>query len=370
MTDLRVKKLAQVMTHYSLALKPGQKVFLQTSPAAHEFNLAFYEEALKAGAHVTFAIDGAFYPGAQEIFLKHASKEQMEFVSPTRKLMIETYDARMVVEAEKNTRELAGIDPERISQLRKANAPLFQKMLKRIESKQLRWCLTVYPTEAMAQEANMSLSDYGEFVYEAGMLNAKDPVALWRAEAQKQQKIVEWLAGKKRVVLKGDNIDLTFSIAGRKFIPCAGRENFPDGEVFTSPEEKSAHGWVRFKYPAIFDGQEVEDIELWFENGKVVKETAGKNRELLTALLNSDKGARYLGEWGIGTNYNIKQFTKNMLFDEKLGGTIHLALGLGFGEAGGKNRSGLHWDMLCDMAKSEIVVDEKLFYKNGKVAFK
>ena len=145
-----------------------------------------------------------------------------------------------------------------------------------------------------------------------------------------------------------------------------GEQNFPDGEIFTSPVENSVNGWVRFKYPAIFDGQEIEDIELWFENGKVVQEKAVRNQELLTAQLNTDQGARFLGEWGIGTNYNIKKFTKNMLFDEKLGGTIHLALGLGFGEAGGKNTSGLYWDMLCDMSKSEILIDGKLFYRNGK----
>src|SRR5512133_447556 len=217
MADPRVVKLAKVMVHYSLAIKPGQKVYLQTAPAAHEFNLAFYEEAIKAGAHVTFAIDGNYYPGAQEIFLKHASKKQIEFVSPVRKLMIETYDARMVVEADTNTRELAGIDPERISLWRKANAPLFKKMVKRIESGDLKWCVTVYPTDAMAQEANMSLSDYREFVYEAGMLNATDPVALWKAEKKKQQKLVNWLKGKKKASLKGDHVDLTFSIQGRKF---------------------------------------------------------------------------------------------------------------------------------------------------------
>ena len=366
MADPRIKKLAQVMVHYSLAIKPDQKVYLQTTPIAHEFNLAFYEEAIKAGAHVTFAIDGAYYPGAQEIFLKHASKKQLKFTSPVRKLMIETYDARMVVEAETNTRELSGIDPRRISLWRKANAPLFKKMLKRIESGELKWCLTLFPTEAAAQEANMSLNDYSEFVFEAGMLNARDPVALWKAERKKQQKLANWLKGKDNVVLKGQDIDLTFSIKGRTFIPCAGDQNFPDGEIFTSPVENSVNGWVRFKYPAIFDGQEIEDIELWFENGKVVQEKAKRNQALLTAQLNTDKGARILGEWGIGTNYNIKKFTKNMLFDEKLGGTIHLAMGLGFGEAGGKNTSGLHWDMLCDMARSEIVIDGKPFYRNGK----
>ena len=363
MADPRIAKLAQVMVHYSLGIKRGQKVYLQTSPAGQEFNLAFYEEAIKAGAHVTVMMN---IPGQDEVFFKYASNQQLDFVSPVRELVHTTFDARMVLEAETNTRELAGVDPKRIARYRKSNAPLFQKMVKRIENKELKWCVTVYPTDAMAQEANMSLADYREFVFEAGMLNAKDPVTLWKAERAKQQKLANWLKGKKQVVLKGDNIDLSFSIRGRKFIPCAGDQNFPDGEIFTSPVEDSANGWVRFKYPAIFDGQEIEDIELWFENGKVIQEKAGRNQELLTAQLNTDKGARYLGEWGIGTNYNIKRFSKNMLFDEKLGGTIHLAMGLGFEEAGGHNTSGLHWDMLCDMAKSEIVIDGKLFYKNGK----
>lgn len=355
------------MVHYSLAIKPGQQVLLQTTPLANEFNLEFIREVTQAGAHI-FTMNEV--PGAAEVIFKHASDKQMEFVSPVRKLIYKTFNARMVVEAASNTRELAGVSPKKIALFRKANAPLFKIFLRRIERKQMNWCLTVYPTDAMAQEANMSLNDYREFVYEAGMLNAKDPVALWKAEARKQKKLADWLKGKNKVTLKGENIDLNLSIKGRTFIPCAGDQNFPDGEIFTSPVENSVNGWVRFKYPAIFDGQEIEDIELWFENGKVVKETARLNQKLLTSQLNSDKGARFLGEWGIGTNYNIKRFTKNTLFDEKLGGTIHLALGLGFEEAGGKNVSGLHWDMLCDMARSEILVDGKLFYKNGKPVIK
>lgn len=363
MPDPRITRLAKVMVHYSLQIKPGQQVLLQTSPLADELNLAFLEEAIRAGAHV-FTINNI--PGANEVFLKNASAEQLDYVSPVRKMIYETFDARMVIEADHNTRELAGIDPQRIARYRAANASLFQIFSDRVARQEMRWCLTVYPTEALAQEANMSLHDYREFVYAAGMLNEDDPVQFWKAEAERQQKLVNWLAGKKQVTLKGQDIDLTLSIANRTFIPCAGDQNFPDGEIFTSPVEESVNGWVRFKYPAIFDGQEIEDIELWFENGKIVKEKAGKNQELLTAQLNSDAGARYLGEWGIGTNYGITRFTKNMLFDEKIGGTIHLAVGLGFPEAGGKNTSGLHWDMLCDMSESEILVDGDLFYKNGK----
>lgn len=363
MPDPRITKLAKVLVHYSLQLKPGQQVFLQTTPLADELSLAFYEEAIKAGTHVL--VQNAI-PGANEIFLKNASDEQLDFEMPIRRAIYETFDARMVIQADSNTRELAGVDPERIARNRKTYGPLFKLFSDRTAKGEMRWCLTVYPTEAMAQEANMSLSDYREFVYEAGMLNEDDPVAFWQEEAARQKKLVDWLAGHKQALLKGKNVDLSMSIEERTFIPCAGDENFPDGEIFTSPVEDSVNGWIRFEYPAIFDGNEVEDIELWFEDGKVVKEKAGKNQELLTSLLNTDPGARYLGEWGIGTNYGITRFTKNMLFDEKIGGTIHLAVGLGFAEAGGNNESGLHWDMLCDMAEAEIRIDGDLFYENGK----
>ena len=367
MSDPRVIKLAQIMVKYSLKIKPGQLVHLITSPLADEFNLAFIEEVTKAGG---FIFASNTIPGSAEVFLKNASNKQLDAVNPINKLILEKIDARMIVQANANTRELAGVDPKKTARAQKSNAPLFKTLLRRIEKKELAYCITLYPTNALAQEANMSLSDYREFVFEAGMLNSKDPVNKWKAEAKKQKKLANWLKGKDKVVLKGNDIDLTFSIKGRTFITAAGGMNFPDGEIFTSPVENSVNGWVRFKYPALFGGQEVEDIELWFENGKVVKEKAARNQELLTAQLNTDKGARILGEWGIGTNYNIKNFSKNILFDEKLGGTIHLAMGLAFGEAGGKNTSGLHWDMLCDMSKSEILVDGKLFYKNGKPVIK
>jgi aminopeptidase len=233
---------------------------------------------------------------------------------------------------------------------------------------ELKWCYTVYPTHAGAQEADMSLSDYQEFVYGAGMLHLDDPVAFWTEEGERQQKLIDRLHGHHQMALKGANIDLSLSIQGRHFAKACGKENFPDGEIYTSPVEGSPSGWVRFGYPAIYEGREVTDIELWFEEGKIVRERAAKGQELLTGLLNTDAGSRYLGELGIGTNYGIQRFTKNMLFDEKIGGTIHLAVGAGFPEAGGQNVSGLHWDMLCDMSESEIMVDGELFYKDGRFA--
>jgi aminopeptidase len=361
--DPRVAKLAKVLVGYSIALKPGDQFVLQTSPLAEELNLAVYEEAVKAGAHVLVQQS---IPGAEEIFYKYASDAQLDFISPVNKLVVETFDASLYIEAEHNTRSLSGIDPTRMAQARKARAPLSKTFFERSAKGEYRWGLTVYPTHAMAQDADMNLADYREFVYGAGMLNEDDPVAFWKGEGVKQGKLVSWLKGHDKAVLKGSNVDITLSIKDRVFIPCDGKYNFPDGEIFTGPVEDSVNGWIRFRYPAIYDSQEITDIELWFENGKVVKECASKNQELLTALLDTDGGSRYLGEWGIGTNYGIQRFTKNMLFDEKIGGTIHFAVGAGYPESGSKNESGLHWDMLCDMAESEIVVDGDLFYKDGK----
>ena len=365
MTDPRVAKLAQIMVEYSLELKPGQQVWLRTAPVAQEFNLAFYERAVRSGAHVF--VDQAI-AGAEEAYDKYASDQQLDFIAPYRKLVSETFDASLRVWSDENTRSLAGVDPKRIARYKRAWAEIFSRVMKRSAEGSYRWCVTVHPTPGMAQDANMSLSDYTDFVYEAGMLHEADPVAFWRAEGKKQEELIAWLKRGKQVTLKGSDIDLSLSIRGRTFEKSDGLYNFPDGEIFTSPVDDSANGWVRFKYPGIYDGQEIENIELWFEGGRVVKEQASRNQALLTSLLNTDEGARRLGEWGIGTNYGITRFSRNMLFDEKIGGTVHFAVGASFPECGGRNESGLHWDMLCDMADSEIKVDGELFYKNGRFA--
>jgi aminopeptidase len=364
MPDPRINKLAQVLIHYSLEIKPGQMLQIRTHPIAEELTLAVYEEAVKAGANVFFQNS---VPGTDEIFFNHASEAQLDFVSPVRRLVAETFDASLNLWTEHNTRELSAIDPQRLARVSKAGAPISKIFFGRAAKGELHWCLTAVPSQAMAQEADMSLADYREFVFDAGMLNDENPVAFWRKTGVSQSRIVDWLKGREAMVLKGPNVDLRMSIRERTFISCDGKVNFPDGEIFTGPVEDSVEGWVRFKYPAIEYGQEVTDIELWFEKGRVVKETASKNQELLTSMLNTDAGARTLGEFGIGTNYGITRFTKNMLFDEKMGGTIHLAVGHGYPESGSKNESGIHWDMLCDMHEAEITADREVFYKDGKL---
>jgi aminopeptidase len=364
MPDPRASKLATVLVQYSLALQTGEQFLLRSSPLAEELTLEVYKQAVLAGAHVNLQIG---LPGAAEVFFKHASDAQLEYISPIRRMYTETFDASLYIEAEHNTRELSGVDPARQAIFSKANAEISKIFLQRAARKELKWCLTVYPTHAMAQEADMSLREYQDFVYGAGMLHLEDPVGFWVQEGQRQKELIAWLEGRDQVQVKGSNVDLSFSIKGRTFEPADGKNNFPDGEIFTGPVEASANGWIRFSYPAIYGGQEVEDIELWFEEGKVVKEKASKGQDLLTKMLDTDGGSRYLGEWGVGTNYGIQRFTKNMLFDEKIGGTIHLAVGSGYPETGSKNESGIHWDMLCDMSEGEINVDGDLFYKDGRV---
>ncbi len=361
--DPRVSKLAQVLVHYSLELRAGQQFALTSDALAGQLALAVYREAIEAGAFVFLK---PRLPGAAEIFYKLASEQQLDYVSPIEKLIRETFDATLYIEAEQNTRELSNADPAKQAHFRKTYQPLSQHFYERAARKEVRWCVTVYPTHAAAQEADMSLVEYEDFVYEAGKLHMQDPVAVWKTEGERMRELQAWLDGKDQVVIKGENVELQLSIKGRRFEVADGKENFPDGEIFTGPVEDSVKGWIRFGYPAIYGGREVSDIELWFEDGKVVREQAGKGAELLTSLLNTDEGARYLGEWGIGTNYSIPRFTKSMLFDEKLGGTIHLAVGSSYPETGGKNESGLHWDMLCDMSDGEITVDGELFYRDGK----
>lgn len=363
MSDPRVTKMAQVLVKYSLDLQPGAQIVMSTAPLAEELSLAVYKEVVLAGAHV-FVMNGL--PGAREIFFKHANDEQLDYVDPIAIFAVERFDGFLNILAPHNTRALSGVDPSRQSRARKANVEIHQIVAQRTARGEFRWCISLYPTHASAQEADMSLSEYQDFVYDACLLNLPDPVAAWREMGERQSRLVDWLAGKDQVVMKGSNIDLRLSIKDRTFVSCDGQFNFPDGEIFTGPVEKSVNGWVRFAYPGIYGGREVEDIELWFEDGKVMRETAVKGQDLLTSLLDTDAGSRYLGEWGIGTNYGIQRFTKCMLFDEKIGGTFHFAVGRGMPETNSQNESAIHWDMLCDMAESEVTVDGELFYQDGQ----
>jgi aminopeptidase len=357
-----IDKWARVLVRYSLDLQPGQSLLIRSETEAKELILAVYREALLAGAYPYIRCD---LPGRLEILFRTANSDQLANLNALERLEMGYVSAALRIDAPANTKELTGVDPKRSQIFQKSSGKIGEIVFKRVKGKELKRCITAYPTNALAQEAEMGLWEYRDFVFKACKLNEPDPVAAWKSESIEQHEITRRFQGKDKVSLKGSNIDLTLSIKGRPFVVCDGKVNFPDGEIFTSPLENSANGWVRFSYPAIYHGRQVDNVQLWFENGRVVKEEAAQGQDFLREMLNTDEGARRLGELGIGTNYGIKRFTKNMLFDEKLGGTIHLALGRGLPESGGVNVSAIHWDLLCDMSQGEIFADGELLYKNG-----
>jgi aminopeptidase len=363
--DPRVDKVAEVMVNYSVAVKPNDLVLIRMlDPLAEPLALEVQKHVLMAGGNPIFLMAPS---RAAEVFFRYASDEQLDWLNPMQKWLWENVDVMISLIADANTKELTHVDPARLSRAQKARAPITKTFMNRQATGELRWTLTQYPTQSAAQDAEMSLSEYEDFVYGACMVHLQDPAAYWREVSQEQERLVNWLVGKDQIQVKGENIDLTLSVKGRKFINADGKKNFPDGEIFTGPVENSVNGWARFTYPAIYNGREVDGVELIFEDGKAVKATATKGEDFLNAILNTDSGARYLGEFAIGTNEGVKQFTRNILFDEKMGGTMHMALGASYPDTGAKNESAVHWDMICDMRSgAEIYVDGELFYKNGE----
>lgn len=364
MTDLRLQRLADVLVNYSTRVKPGDWVGILgdvvTLPALREV----YAAVLKAGGNPTLFISDERM--ARE-FLREANDDQINWLDPTMSLYTEQADVYIRVGSSTNTRAMTNIPAARAQKVQAARRPWLDTRLNRAAKGEFRWVGTWFPTEASAQEANMSLEEYEQFLFGATFCNLDDPVGEWRKVAAVQEQKITYLKGKKQVECSGPNIDLTLSIEGRTFINACGTRNMPDGEIFTGPVEESVNGWVRFDYPSIVSGRAVSGIEIRFKDGKVVEASAKENEDLLFAQLDSDAGSRYLGEFAIGTNFGINQFTGNILFDEKIGGTVHMAVGMGYPDTGSKNRSAVHWDMICDMRNdSEIRVDGDLFYKNGE----
>jgi aminopeptidase len=364
--DARVEKMAEVIINYSTAVKPGERVLLRgTSPAAEPLIRALYQAALRAGGE-TFTY---IHLGDEDSLAIDATDdpELLAAVNPMLKLMYETCDVIVRVEASQNPRALSTYPPEAQRARAQAAGTILNIQMEREGNGTLRRCTTQFPTQGYAQAAGMSLSQYEDFVFQACKVHLDDPVAAWREVEKTQQRLVEYLAGKKTLYVRGGNINLEMSIEGRTFENACGTANFPDGEIFTGPVEDSVNGWVKFTYPAYYRGNEVEAIELTFENGVVTEATAGKNQAFLLSTLDSDEGARRMGEFAIGTNQDIQRFTGSILFDEKIGGTIHLALGRGYPQTGSLNQSIIHWDMICDMRDGGVIlVNDEPFYENGK----
>jgi aminopeptidase len=364
MNDPRVGKLAELVVGYSTPVKEGQTVYILGDSAGEPLMLAIMKKVLEAGGYPALF---PTLPGYEEVFFKTASDAQLKYIHDYWRGIISTYDVRYRVISQTNTKSLSNIDPERIALYKQGRAELMDTIMQRSAKKELRWTVTLFPTLAHAQQAEMSLSEYENFVYTACMPDMNDPVGYWKKVSAMQAKICAWLKGKKQVHVTGRETDLTLSIEGRNFENSDCHENVPDGEIFTEPVENSINGKVYFSYPAIYEGHEVVGVRLWFENGKVVNATAEKNQDFLIKTLDTDEGARYAGEFAIGTNEGIQKFTGELLFDEKIGGSFHMAVGAGYPETGSTNESSIHWDMICDLRNGgEITVDGLSFYKSGK----
>lgn len=364
MTDPRIGKLADILVNYSVKVQPGEWVMVSGDVHAMPLVIEVVRHVYRAGGNVTTFLSSDDLMLAR---LEESNEDQLKWRSPMEAIMMEQVKASINVRATDNTRALTGVDPnkQRISQL--ARRDMMETFMRRSAEGDLRWVLTQFPCPAYAQDADMSLREYEDFVYSATFADQDDPVASWQELHNMQEKLIQWLKGKNEVVVRGPHIDMTLSIKDRLFINSDGTHNMPSGEIFTGPVENSVNGWVKFSYPAIRAGREVEGVELRFEDGKVIEASASKNEAFLLSQLDADEGARYLGEFAIGTNYGINRFTKSILYDEKIGGTLHMAVGAGYPETGSVNQSVVHWDFICDMRQdSEILVDGELFYKNGE----
>jgi aminopeptidase len=365
MTDPRVAKLASLLINYSLELKPGQIVRIDAGAVAAPLVREVYRETLRAGAHPRTRIE---VEGADVIALQESSEEQLTFVSDMDRFEVEQLDAVVTIWGDTNTRALGQADPQRVSRRIASRRKLTNRFWERIDEGNARWVGARFPTDAHAQDAEMSLEEYEDFVYGACHVRIdEDPVAHWRAVSVELNRRARELDTFTELRVLGPDTDLTFNVEGRDWLAADGRLNMPDGEIFTSPVETATAGEIRFSFPAIFQGRGVEDVRLRFEGGRVVKAEAGTGNDYLLSLLDMDDGSRILGEAAFGLNYEIDHFTHDILFDEKIGGTMHFALGSSFKKLGGRNESGLHWDMICDLrADGEVYADGELIWKAGQ----
>lgn len=372
MPDPRHQKLAEVLVHYSTRVKPGDLVHIHAEPIGMPLIEAIYEAVVKAGGHPYWTPRSE---SLQELMLTHGNEEQLRYLSPIEMHRVETVDVHIGLWAELNTQYLGRIDPAKTAMQQSARQPISKRFMQRAAAGELRWCGTLFPTLASAQDAEMSLRQYEDFVYSAGLLHLPDPAAAWKKIHERQERVREFLQTKKVLRFRApardghDGTDLTVDVNPSKatWVNCAGHENFPDGEVFTGPQGVEGH--VNYTFPAVYQGREVHGVRLAFKGGRVVDASAKKNEEFLIKMLDQDPGARNLGEIAIGTNYAIKEFSRNTLFDEKIGGTFHAAVGAGYPESGNTNQSGLHWDMVCDLRLGgTIEADGQVFHKDGKFA--
>jgi aminopeptidase len=365
MRDPRLQKLAEILVNYSVGVKPGQLVRLAGPVIAQPLMLELFHATVAAGGHPIVRLG---LEGAEEILFKTGSDDQLKYVSPIAVFESEQIDCSIGIWGDQNTKSMTNIDPARIGLSSVARKPVMANFMKRAAEGKLKWCGTQFPCNASAQDAEMSLTEYEDFVFGAGLIDHPDPVASWKGAGERQQRLTDFLQGKSDYrVTAANGTDVRMSVAGRTWINCAGHENFPDGEVFTGPVLDSVNGVIHYSFPAVHNGREVQDVVLKFKDGKVVDASASKGEDFLISMLDMDAGARFVGECAIGTNFGITRYTRNTLFDEKIGGTVHFAVGAGYPETGNTNESGLHWDMVVDLRKGgRLEIDGDVFNVDGR----
>ncbi len=364
MRDSRAEALAQILVRYSTRVAEGDVCVIQSTTAAEALVQAVYEEVLRAGGLPVMQLTT---DGAQAAFYDLAGDAQLDWVPPTSEWAAEKADVRIAIMADVNPRELSRADPKKQARVQKARQGLMQTTMKRSADGEHRWALTLFPTHAYASEAGMALRDYEDFYYAACLATDGEPVTAWQRQSSEVTRLAEWIEGKEEVRITAPDTDMKLGVAGRHWIPCVGEHNMPDGEFFTGPVEDSANGEIAFSFPASYGGRTVSGVRLRFEGGKVVDASAEQGEDFLIEMLDTDEGARRLGELGIGTNYGIATGTKEILLDEKIGGTVHMAVGMSYPETRGENSSAVHWDMVCDLRQGgAITVDGVELQRDGK----
>jgi len=352
-TDLRTQKLAKLIVNYSVFVKPNENVVISGSSEAQEFIIALYKEVLLKGGHPILKIT---FPGLSPFFYKYAKEHQINKFPDHLDYTVKKAQKYIGIDTESNTRELTNINPKKITAREKIVHSISDYVVN--QKDKIRRCTVGFPCSALAQEAEMSLTDYENFVFNACLQD-------WQKIGKKMDKILSKFKKGNKVHLIGENVDLKMDIHGKLAVADKGEENMPGGEIFMAPVRESLNGWIKFDYPAIRDGKEVTDVFLVFKNGKVIQATSSKNQDFLIEMLKTDANSSYVGELGIGLNPEINKFTKNLLFDEKINGTIHLALGMAYKENGGGNDSAIHWDIVKDMKKGKIILDSKVIQDKG-----
>jgi aminopeptidase len=356
-------KYAQLLVNYCLEIKEGDRLFVNSTTLAIPLVREVYREALKKGAHVETQLD---FREKGRIFLEEAEGDQLGYPPLLYTKAMDEFDGYLYIRAPFNLRENQSVDVEKSKIRQQALKPWQEQYFKRTATRDLKRNLCQYPTQASAQEAGMSLEEYQNFIFGACKLFDEDPVQSWLNVRKNQQGFTDLLNGKEQIHYKGEGIDIQFSTKGRTWINSDGQTNMPSGEIYTSPVEDSVNGVIHFSYPAIYMGHEVEGVTLWVKDGYVEKWEAKRGQEFLSKIF-SIEGTRRFGEVAVGTNYDINRFTKNILFDEKIGGTVHMAVGQSYLQTGGLNKSTVHWDMIAGMQNGgEILADGQKIYENGK----